>query len=177
MPLGALLWMISESRHRHLRQLGGHRCWKQRRGLYKNLTQLSQAIQSHQSWSAREIILYWNGRGKENISLWELDQANYTSGIQAPLIRLCRETGACPVYLMKKKARLPFNAAVCGTTSPMVTILHLSICRKPSSAYRRTGSSSVYQWCPNWSPIQWGRDFGMKNQWDFLSEMGASPQL
>ena len=61
----------------------------------------------------REIILYWKRAGAKKIYLFENStQANYTRLVYraAGYTGLCRETGACPVYLDEEKSRrLPFN--------------------------------------------------------------------
>jgi uncharacterized protein (DUF362 family) len=61
----------------------------------------------------REIILYWKNAGARKIYLFENStQANYTRLVYKATgyARLCRETGAIPVYLDEEKSRpLTFN--------------------------------------------------------------------
>jgi len=61
----------------------------------------------------REIILYWKNAGARKIYLFENStQANYTRLVYKATgyTRLCRETGAIPVYLDEEKSRpLTFN--------------------------------------------------------------------
>jgi len=55
----------------------------------------------------REIILYWKKAGAKKIYLFENStQANYTRLVYRATgyTRLCRETGAIPVYLDEEKA-------------------------------------------------------------------------
>ncbi|PKN38915.1 MAG: hypothetical protein CVU62_01570 [Deltaproteobacteria bacterium HGW-Deltaproteobacteria-2] len=115
LPLnGALVSDINKAVTAIFDELGGSSLLKASGDVYIKPNAVDAKPYSHTRVEVlREIILYWKKAGAKKIYLFENStQANYTRLVYKATgyARLCRETGAIPVYLDEEKSRpLTFN--------------------------------------------------------------------